>query len=67
MRGQYETAIASYDRALGFRPAWKEAEENKALALARKKLMEDSVPAVSHGTLRRITPASAPERSARSP
>ena len=42
MHGQYEAAMASYDRALGFRPAWKEAEENKALALARKKRMEDS-------------------------
>ena len=36
MRGRYDDAAASYDRALGFRPGWKEAEENKALALARK-------------------------------
>ncbi len=42
MHGKYEDAVSSYDRALGFRPAWKEAEENKALALARKKLMDAS-------------------------
>lgn len=37
MAGAYDGAVASYDRALGFRPGWKEAQENKALALARKK------------------------------
>ena len=42
MHGQYDAAVASYDRALGFHPGWKEAEENKALALARKAKMEDS-------------------------
>jgi Ca-activated chloride channel homolog len=42
MRGNYAAAVASYDRALDFRPGWKEAEENKALALARKKMLEDS-------------------------
>jgi Ca-activated chloride channel family protein len=42
MAGAYDGAVASYDRALGFRPGWKEAEENKALALARKKLMDDA-------------------------
>ncbi len=42
MHGAYDAAIASYDRALGFRPHWKEAEENKALALARKAKMEAS-------------------------
>ena len=39
MHGQYDQAIASYDRALGFRKGWKEAEENKALAIARKAKM----------------------------
>ena len=39
MRGRYDAAIASYERALGFRPGWKEAEDNRALALARQKLM----------------------------
>ena len=34
-------AVASYDRALGFHPAWREAEENKALALARKMKMQE--------------------------
>src|SRR5262245_42586661 len=42
MRGKYDAAMASYDRALTFRPGWKEAEENKALAIARKKKMEAS-------------------------
>lgn len=42
MHGQYDAAIASYDRALGFKPKWKDAEENKAIAIARKKRMEDS-------------------------
>jgi Ca-activated chloride channel family protein len=42
MHGQYEQAIASYDRALGFRKNWKEAEDNKALALARKAKMDAS-------------------------
>ena len=42
MHGKYDQAIASYDRALGFRPGWKEAEENKALALACKAKIEAS-------------------------
>ena len=36
MHGKYEEAIAAYDRALGFRPGWKEAEDNRALAAARR-------------------------------
>ncbi len=40
MHGKYDEAIESYDRALGFRPGWKAAEENKALAVARKQLLE---------------------------
>jgi Ca-activated chloride channel family protein len=39
MHGQYDPAIAAYDRALGFRPGWQEALDNKALALARKAKM----------------------------
>jgi Ca-activated chloride channel homolog len=42
MHGAYDAAIASYVRALGFRPGWKEAEENKTLALARKAVLENS-------------------------
>lgn len=42
MRGNYAAAVASYDRALDFRPGWKEAEENKALALARKQALDKS-------------------------
>ena len=42
MRGKYDTAIESYDRALGFHPGWKEAEDNKALALARKEMLAAS-------------------------
>lgn len=42
MHGKYDDAVASYDRALRFRADWKEAQENKALAIARKKRIEDS-------------------------
>jgi Ca-activated chloride channel family protein len=40
MHGKYDAAIKSYDRALGFRANWKEAEENKALAIARQRAIE---------------------------
>lgn len=42
MHGQYDAAIDSYDRALGFRPGWKAAEDNKALAAARKQRIDDA-------------------------
>jgi Ca-activated chloride channel homolog len=48
MHGKYAAAIESYDRALGFRPGWKDAEENKALAIARRDKInasnEDATP-----------------------
>jgi Ca-activated chloride channel family protein len=34
--GKYDDAIKSYDRALSLRPGWKEAEENRAVAVARR-------------------------------
>ena len=40
MRGKYQTAIASYDRALRKRPGWREALDNRDLAEARAKLVE---------------------------
>ncbi len=40
LRGKYEAAIASYDRALAERPDWKEARENRELAAARAKQVE---------------------------
>ena len=40
MRGKYETAVASYDRALLERPDWREAVENRDLAIARGKRVE---------------------------
>lgn len=40
MSGKYDDAITAYDRALGFRTGWKEAEENKALAIARRDKMK---------------------------
>jgi Ca-activated chloride channel homolog len=36
MHGAYDQAIAAFDRALGFRPDWKEAKENRELAVARR-------------------------------
>lgn len=42
MHGKYDAAVASYDRALGFRPNWKVALDNKALAIARKKRIDDA-------------------------
>lgn len=42
MHGNYDAAIASYDRALGFKPDWQEAVDNKALAEARRKAIHDS-------------------------
>jgi Ca-activated chloride channel homolog len=42
MHGAYDDAIASYDRALGFRPGWREAEENRDLAVARKKRIDEA-------------------------
>ncbi|HSI14879.1 MAG TPA: hypothetical protein VK961_22695 [Chthoniobacter sp.] len=42
MHGNYDAAIVSYDRALGFRKGWNEAEDNKALAMARKAKMDTS-------------------------
>jgi Ca-activated chloride channel family protein len=39
MRGKYDDAIASYDRALARRPAWHAAQANRDLALARKQRM----------------------------
>ena len=40
MRGKYDDAVASYDRALEKRPDWKEAEVNRALAIARGSRVE---------------------------
>jgi Ca-activated chloride channel family protein len=42
MLGKYTEAIASYDRALQFRPAWPEATANRALAEARRKQLAPS-------------------------
>jgi Ca-activated chloride channel homolog len=38
MHGDYATAIASYDKALEKRPDWREAGENRALAVARGEM-----------------------------
>ncbi len=38
--GQYDDAIAAYDAALEARPDWTEAQENRAIAVARKAAME---------------------------
>lgn len=39
MLGKYADAITSYDRALSLRPGWKDAQENKALAVIRRDRM----------------------------
>lgn len=39
MHGKYLDAANAFDRALELRPGWKEAEENRALALARDKML----------------------------
>ncbi|MFV0276752.1 MAG: hypothetical protein ACK5HY_06150 [Parahaliea sp.] len=40
--GDYDAAVQRYDRALGFRPGWDAAEDNKALALARRQALADA-------------------------
>jgi Ca-activated chloride channel homolog len=40
MHGAYDQAIAAFDRALGLRPGWKEAEENRALAVIRRDRLQ---------------------------
>ncbi len=42
MHGAYSAAMASYDRALGFKPGWKEALDNKAVAQARQAQLDAS-------------------------
>jgi Ca-activated chloride channel family protein len=42
MHGQYDKAIANYDRALGFRANWQDAIDNEAIAAARKVKLEQS-------------------------
>lgn len=40
MLGKYDDAIASYDRALQFQPDWTAAQENRAIAAARRDKMK---------------------------
>ncbi len=42
MRGDYDAAIASYERALAARPDWPLALDNRALATLRKQRLEDA-------------------------
>jgi len=39
LMGQYDAAIESYGHALGLRPDWQQARDNRALAIARKQLL----------------------------
>ena len=43
MHGAYDQSIAAFDRALGFQPRWKEALENRALAVARRNRIQKQV------------------------
>lgn len=38
MQGQYDAAIARYDRSLQLKPGWEDAEVNKSIAQARAEL-----------------------------
>ncbi len=38
--GNYDEAITSFDRALQFEPDWREAQENRQLAIARRDKMK---------------------------
>ncbi len=40
MNGKYDLAVTCYEQALTKRPGWKEAQENRDLAIARAKLIE---------------------------
>ena len=40
MSGQYDKAIACYDRALASRKDWQEAMDNRAIAVARAKALD---------------------------
>lgn len=42
MHGQYDRAIAGYDKALGMHPGWKEALDNKQLAIVRRDRLNAS-------------------------
>lgn len=42
MHGDYAAAIVSYDRALEKRPDWKQPAENRAVAVARAKMVEQN-------------------------
>lgn len=37
--GQYDAAVASYERALELRPDWRLAQDNRALAVARQQML----------------------------
>jgi Ca-activated chloride channel family protein len=39
MLGKYDDAVKSYDRALSLRPGWKDAQENRAVAVIRRERM----------------------------
>ena len=40
MLGKYDDAIASFERALQFQPDWRNAQENRDLAIARRDKMK---------------------------
>jgi Ca-activated chloride channel homolog len=41
MRGAYDDCIKAYERALSVRPGWQDAIDNRNLAIARRKLIEN--------------------------
>jgi Ca-activated chloride channel family protein len=40
MHGAYDQAIAAFDRALGLHPGWREAEENRVVAVIRRDRLQ---------------------------
>jgi Ca-activated chloride channel homolog len=40
MHGAYDQAIAAFDQALALHPGWKDAEENRALAVTRRDRLQ---------------------------
>lgn len=52
MQGMYDDAIKSYDRALSLQTPWREAEENRAIAIARRDRLKTKGADVTGGQVK---------------